>query len=83
MIDRLIAHLAEGDTGPDASGIRPPAAVIDGVTGVRGTLATGNTSLLVLVDMSWEAATRLRLHHSYEIAVFHGAIKRHTRPLLF
>jgi len=45
MIDRLMAHLAEGDTAPVASGGRSPEATDDWVTGLRGTLLIVKTSL--------------------------------------
>jgi hypothetical protein len=45
MIDRLMAHLAEGDTDPVASGGRSPEARDDCVTGIRGTLLIAKTSL--------------------------------------
>jgi hypothetical protein len=58
MIDRLIAHLAEGTTELDASG-RPSGAVSGCVTGVRGILATGHASLLVPIGASWEISHRI------------------------
>jgi len=45
MIDRLMAHLAEGDPDPVASGGRSPEARDDWITGLRGTLLIVKTSL--------------------------------------
>jgi hypothetical protein len=57
MIDRLIAHLAEGATAPDTAGMRPSGAVVDCVTGVCGTLATDDASLSLPIDVSVVSVT--------------------------
>jgi len=47
MSDRLMAHLAEDDTGLGALRVGVSGVVVDGVAEVRNTLATGSASLFL------------------------------------